>query len=41
MGWDLNIEGAIGGLLGDVGDVSRTHGFGRIRAGLLLANEPS
>ncbi|HWL87434.1 MAG TPA: hypothetical protein VNO21_16635 [Polyangiaceae bacterium] len=37
IGWDLNLEGALGGIWGEH---SRITGFGRARAGLLFANEP-
>ncbi len=40
IGWDLNIEGAYGSLLGEVDRDSKGTGFGRIRAGVLFANEP-
>ncbi|HQP38803.1 MAG TPA: hypothetical protein PLI95_26645 [Polyangiaceae bacterium] len=40
IGWDLNIDGAYGTLLGEVDRDSKGTGFGRIRAGVLFANEP-
>ena len=40
-GWDLNLDGGPGWLLGDTQGEKRFHGFGRVRAGLLRAEDPA
>jgi len=40
-GWDINLDGGPGWLVGDTQGENRFLGFGRIRAGLLRADDPS